>query len=71
MRNLESMTKSSMGYKTRRGAQKQFACADVQDFLGFVLAREDGTFVPVAILNSKNMFLAHLMATNGIFVFNG
>lgn len=71
MRDLEKLTQTTAGYKTRRGAEKRFQYVNGVDFLGFVLTRADGTFVPIAILNEKTMHLAAPMARVGIYVFNG
>lgn len=57
------------GLKTRRGAEKRLAGLDAT-VMTTIVEREDGTFVPVALLGDSTMYLAYALAVNGVFVTN-
>jgi len=67
MIDLNDATAQVQGYKTRKGAEKKLAMVATCDFLGFVF----GTFIPVAVLNANNMYLAGGLAFSGIYVTDG
>lgn len=57
------------GYKTYKGALAKMEKALPQEPVSWIIcAREDGTFIPVAILSDKNEYLAGYFAHHGICV---
>lgn len=79
MTNLDHIFANVKGYKTRAGAQRkidaQYSTRDTQrttaereQVLMFPYQRTDGTWIPVAILNDKNEWVAGMLASRGVCV---
>jgi hypothetical protein len=70
MRNLarEATILKTKGFVTHRGADNRLKRFNGFDFLSVIIQREDGTFVPCAILGEKSMWLARNLAEKGILV---
>jgi len=72
MKNLNDLVRNCSALKTRAGAQKRLdaVASAVSHSTGFIFQREDGMFIPVVIMDHRDMSYAMLVATDGVFVIN-
>lgn len=72
VRCIEDMAEKVPGLKTWEGARRRLArvlSGELgRESLSVIVHKADGTFVPVAILGDRDMYLAFALANNGVLV---